>query len=136
MAIMGGKVGIGTTEPIAELEVEGDFIIHKNLVTISSDGENIILQSLTGTITIGPTGAITIESTTGDITLDANNRDLILKGRNVSIDAVNNVDINGTAIYLNADPDSKGAARKGDGIFTSPPLGTITGGSESVKIGD
>ncbi len=138
MAIMGGKVGIGTTAPTTDLAVEGGFRIHKNNVTITSDGNTITLKASTATITIDQSGTITIGSTGGDITIDAHYHDLHLAGNDVNIDAHNNVNVNGAKVLLNATTSSPGAARLGDSVLTPlpSPVGVITGASGSVLIGN
>jgi hypothetical protein len=138
MAIVGGKVGIGTTSPTTVLHVEGDFKIQKNNVTISANGSNITLQTTPGTtITIDTSGNITIGSTLGNVNVGTTWGDLNLTGRNVYVTAKDTLKANADLILLNAVASSEGAARVNDLVVTPvPPAGLIKGGSSSVRIGD
>ncbi|MBC8488242.1 MAG: hypothetical protein H8D45_19615 [Bacteroidetes bacterium] len=92
-----GNVGIGTSTPGKKLEVngnvkvDGELLVSKDNVTISSSGSKITLQAYNTKITIDETGGITIESD-NDINISADGN-LYLTGDNVNITAQQDLDI-------------------------------------------
>ncbi len=92
-----GFVGIGTSTPDKKLEVEGDvkangeLLVSKNQVTISSTGSKIILEAKSTRITIDEDGGITIESP-DDITI-LSDGNLSLSGEDVNISAQHDINI-------------------------------------------
>ncbi len=106
-----GFIGIGTSSPLAALDVRGDVTIEGKLNQIGSG--NTVIESTAGTITIKTAGALVTIDENGNISIDAAKNlvinaqgDISMSANNISMTALSDIDLTaGSDITQSAEDD-------------------------------